>query len=370
MEAMVIIIIAIVIIVIWRAKQKKSNQDGIVTPISHYDYAGLLSEAERGDVNAQSRLAYMYAVGEDVKKDEDKAFYWYNKAAMQGHVYSKYELAKMYNSAFGKFHNIDSAERTLIEIVNIDDWVGRYAGPSALALGRIYQKQEKLDYSSALYWLYRAKLIDTFESGTALSDIEDEMERISRTSGFVMSEVIKSQWNSDYFMHFLKKAESGDMDSQYEIATQYRRGRLIEKDDDKALYWFSASAKQGNIASMSSLVTSYYFDYYVPNVDPKLPPISDKYRNLDLAEEWLLKVIELSDEREAGRNAVKLSELYMEKQNYLKAIYWLYQAQALEDMDYIFKINTILAENGLSITNEQKRQWEDEARQRVYSKIH
>ncbi len=42
--------------------------------------------AEQGDVKAQSYLAYMYAQGIGVTKDEVTAADWYRKAAKQGSV--------------------------------------------------------------------------------------------------------------------------------------------------------------------------------------------------------------------------------------------------------------------------------------------
>ena len=44
-----------------------------------------LSElAEQGDVMAQKFLAYRYDIGQGVKKDYERAIYWFEKAAEQG----------------------------------------------------------------------------------------------------------------------------------------------------------------------------------------------------------------------------------------------------------------------------------------------
>lgn len=41
--------------------------------------------AEKGDRDAQYHLGYMFQTGTGVKKDNEKAHYWYTKAAQNGH---------------------------------------------------------------------------------------------------------------------------------------------------------------------------------------------------------------------------------------------------------------------------------------------
>ena len=43
-------------------------------------------EAEKGNAQAQFKLAFMYAEGRGVTKDEAQAALWYRKAAGQGHA--------------------------------------------------------------------------------------------------------------------------------------------------------------------------------------------------------------------------------------------------------------------------------------------
>ena len=46
-------------------------------------------DAELGDAEAQYYLAYMYDDGEGTELDNQKAFYWYTKAAEQGNALHK-----------------------------------------------------------------------------------------------------------------------------------------------------------------------------------------------------------------------------------------------------------------------------------------
>jgi len=51
---------------------------------------------------------------------------------------------------------------------------------------------------------------------------------------------------SKTFPDLERTAESGDIDSQYRLATLHHRGRWREKDIDKAMYWFEKAAEKGH----------------------------------------------------------------------------------------------------------------------------
>jgi len=55
-------------------------------------YTLLIKLARQGHVDAQYQLAAMYRSGRGIKKNHDKAAYWYRKAAEQGHVKAQYNL--------------------------------------------------------------------------------------------------------------------------------------------------------------------------------------------------------------------------------------------------------------------------------------
>lgn len=55
----------------------------------------LREAAEQGHIPAQCRLAGMYLNGTDVEKDDQQAFFWFQKAAEQGDALGQYNLAVM-----------------------------------------------------------------------------------------------------------------------------------------------------------------------------------------------------------------------------------------------------------------------------------
>ncbi len=63
--------------------------------------------AEKGDAEAQCNLAYCYELGDTVKRDMVKAFYWYARSAEQGYTEAEYNLGKRYVAGFGVKENPD-----------------------------------------------------------------------------------------------------------------------------------------------------------------------------------------------------------------------------------------------------------------------
>ena len=63
--------------------------------LSGIDFKALLQRAERGDVEAQYRLAEMYAEAQGVDQDYAKATQWARKAADQGYAKAQYRLASI-----------------------------------------------------------------------------------------------------------------------------------------------------------------------------------------------------------------------------------------------------------------------------------
>ena len=60
-----------------------------------------ITAAEAGDVNAQAKLAFMYAKGINTNKDEATSIKWYQTAAENNHTDSQYNLALMYAKGRG-----------------------------------------------------------------------------------------------------------------------------------------------------------------------------------------------------------------------------------------------------------------------------
>jgi len=69
--------------------------------INEVTFANIRSRAEKGDMDAQSTLAFMYAKGIDVEQDETIAAKWYLLAAEQDHLNSQFNMGVMYAKGRG-----------------------------------------------------------------------------------------------------------------------------------------------------------------------------------------------------------------------------------------------------------------------------
>ena len=58
----------------------------------------LIIDAEAGNLKAQWDLSNIYYEGNGVTQDNEKAFYWTFKAALQGHITSQFNLGFLYSS--------------------------------------------------------------------------------------------------------------------------------------------------------------------------------------------------------------------------------------------------------------------------------
>lgn len=63
--------------------------------------AQVIHSAEKGNMNAEARLGWMYATGRGMPQDFYKAAKWYYLAAVQGQGGAQFELGLMYNKGQG-----------------------------------------------------------------------------------------------------------------------------------------------------------------------------------------------------------------------------------------------------------------------------
>lgn len=68
-------------------------------------FKSLVDKAEKDDAEAQEKVARIYDDGIQVKRNEDKAYYWYSKSARLGNQYSQLMLGYFYCRAIGTEKN-------------------------------------------------------------------------------------------------------------------------------------------------------------------------------------------------------------------------------------------------------------------------
>ena len=175
--------------------------------------------AEEGYDLAQYQLADIYK-----ELDIDKAVKWYKKAANQGYVLAQHNLGTIYA-------NGERVERDLNEAIRWDEKAMEEQGfiPSQAALGFLYLKMEKYPEAFQLlklpaekgYVKSQALLADIYHSGDG---IEKNLEKA--------------------FYWYQKAARQGYSHAQFILAGMYYLGEGVEKNIEKALYWARRAEEQ------------------------------------------------------------------------------------------------------------------------------
>jgi len=158
--------------------------------------------AEQGHAPARYNLALMYDEGKGVLEDDKEAVKWYTKSAEQGYAPAQYNLGWMYRNGKGVLKDYKEAVK----------WYTKAAE----------QGHAKAQYN--LGWMYR--------NGKGV--LKDYKETV--------------KW-------YTKSAEQGYAPAQYNLGVRYGKGEGVLKDSSKAKYWIKkayenpkASSELANLA--------------------------------------------------------------------------------------------------------------------------
>ena len=163
-----------------------------------------------------------------------------------------------------------------------------------------------------------------------------------------------SVFPQNFSRELVKKAESGDVEAMFSLGICYRRGRNVETDNEKAVYWFAKASDKGHIEATYYLA-SYYENGIVVKQDSlraynlllKASDKGDAYAMFDLGEyrhlksvpnselealEWVKKALETTDsDILKSECALKLYFKYLGTEGIAKdlstAVGWLHKAE-------------------------------------------
>lgn len=161
--------------------------------------------ARNGSLDAEYIKAEWYFTGRGTKKDCRKAFYCYSKAAEAGHAMAMYKVGRMYECGFGVKADYKKASLWYRRAVEKGLPDGMYA------LGEIYfwGLGVKVYYPKALVW-YR------------------------------------------------KAAAKGSADAQYMLGYMSERGIGVGQDYDEAVKWYQKAAASGHAMAVKSIGDAYF----------------------------------------------------------------------------------------------------------------
>ena len=195
---------------------------------SNKDLANQLRKAaEAGDAEAQYELGTRLYYGNECKVNNEEAVKWFRKAAEQGHTKAQYLLGQSFVLGMGCKKNKEEAEKWL-------------------------RKAAEKGYTKANAYLCY----------------------------LLMEQAPQDKNSNNYLIYQLRKlAETGDVESQYELGTRLYYGNECKVNNEEAVKWFRKAAEQGHTKAQYLLGQSF-----VLGMGCK--------KNKEEAEKWLRKAAE------------------------------------------------------------------------------
>ena len=197
--------------------------------------------AEQGDKLAQFNLALRFSKGEGTEQDDSKSTIWLRKAAEQGVVNAQILLGHNYANAVGVEQNYFEALKWWSKAAAQND-------PSAYALLAWLSdngKGVKKDPYTAFYWW--EKSADAGNSKAAL--------RI----GYMLLNGVGVDKNLDAAKRYLERAaDSGEAQAAFLLGQiYYRNDKTSEEDPRAAAVWWLKAAEQGHVEAQYNLGLLY-----------------------------------------------------------------------------------------------------------------
>ncbi|MBI1732033.1 MAG: SEL1-like repeat protein, partial [Gammaproteobacteria bacterium] len=207
--------------------------------------------AVEGDAEAQTEVAYRYAKGMGIEKDETEAVNWYQRAAEQGHAPAQFSLGVMYAKGRGVAQDFRAAFKWYLKSAAQGD-VNAQVAVAGLYLKGVGTPP---DLAAAFDWTLRAA-----KSGHPQSAYK---------VGEMYAQGAGTKQNVEEALRWYKKAaEKGMVDAQMNLAFMYGKGQGVERDDSLAFKWYRKAAESGNPMAQFNLGVIYSKGRGMPP-DPK-----------------------------------------------------------------------------------------------------
>jgi TPR repeat protein len=188
------------------AKEKGADLENIkVEKFTHknvpQELKFLTNDAENGIALAQYKLGMVYAHGQVLQQDDEKAAKWYRLAAEQGNSEAQYALGVMYVKGLGVLASKDEAMK----------WFRLYLGQTIIKLGQNVQGQDNI------YSLAKRNVVAALEI-------------------------------------LVNDAKKGDVTAQYYLGNFYSAGIGVSRNLVLAYMWYNISVLQGKDSAVDQIM--------------------------------------------------------------------------------------------------------------------
>lgn len=194
----------------------------------------LIREAEEDNTRSQMKLARHYELGDGVKKNEQKAFYWYQKAAENSRFYdAQMELARCYANGIGTQKDDVVAGQMFQRLADIGMPNAHYELGKRLQQGIGMPRRA----DEAVKWLEKAALSRHADSAFLLA------KAYETSDGVAYNESMVRGW-------YERAAKYGSSEAQFKLASMFEKGELLQKITFYAYAWYLQAAYQGLSAAI------------------------------------------------------------------------------------------------------------------------
>ncbi len=236
-----------------------------------------LELAEKGDVEAQFWIGYLFQDGEGVAKDLEESFSWFKSAADNGHAQSQNHVGMYYYYGNGvKANTIKALEYLLMSAEQEGDF-------ALFNLENVFNDifyNQKIDYEKAFEILQKSakdgyKIADYYLSffyqhGLGVEEDPQTANQLTENAakaGYVHAQSrIAEMYNYGYgedsnlslaFQWYMKAAAQEDAFSIWMVGIFYVEGKVVDLNYVEAVKWFEIATEKGLPEGITSLAVMY-----------------------------------------------------------------------------------------------------------------
>ena len=231
-------------------KQVSANK----TSSLHNNLERLIIKAEKGDPAAQNNLGYNIQYGTPgLAADEEKAVYWYRRAAEQKYPTAMYSLAVCLEYGYGLKPNPKKAFAGYMKAAEENDSDAQFSVAIAYQCGK---GVDKIDSKAAVAWYNTAAL-------SGHPGALNNLGLLYRQGG----ESVPKNYNIAFSLIYAA-AERHYPIAQFNLGDMYRDGRGTKPDPGLAAAWYMKAAHNGDADAMFNVGVCYQHGFGLPkNVD-------------------------------------------------------------------------------------------------------